>query len=185
MHTMQTTQTTQNMDILPNQTAQPNLPNKTFQTKPTKTNLPKQTYQSKPIKPNLQNQTRKANPQGKPTKPNQLCQPSLQYQTKPNLLAKVVNAWVRSAFGNVFNNSIYLIRLMGENKCGTQKHFVSRPQCGWYYATSLMLLSITFLQRTVHTVNSMSGTESNERKYCHCCCWTDDATAPSAEAKDW
>ena len=35
--------------------------------------------------------------QNKPTKPNQT------YQIKPKLLVTGVNAWVRSAFGNVFS----------------------------------------------------------------------------------
>jgi hypothetical protein len=48
-----------------------------YQTKPTKPNLPNQTYQTKSTKPNILN------------------------QTKPTKLVKVVNAWVRSAFGNV------------------------------------------------------------------------------------
>ena len=34
----------------------PNLPNQTYQTKPTKPNLPNQTYQTKPTKPNVSNQ---------------------------------------------------------------------------------------------------------------------------------
>ena len=42
-----------------------------------------QTYQTKPTKPNLPNQTYLTKP------------------TKQKLLVKVVNAWVRSAFGNV------------------------------------------------------------------------------------
>ena len=63
--------------------AKPNLPNPTCQIKPTKPNIPNQTYQTKPIKPNLQNQTHQTKP------------------TTPKLLVKVVNAWVRSAFGNV------------------------------------------------------------------------------------
>ena len=53
------------------------IPNQTKPTKPT--------YQTKPTKPNLPNQT---------------------YQTKPtklNLLVKAVNAWVRSAFGNIYS----------------------------------------------------------------------------------
>ena len=45
---------------------------------------PSQTYQTKPTNPNLPNQMC-------PTKP-----------TKPKLLVKAVNAWVRSAFGNVY-----------------------------------------------------------------------------------
>ena len=103
---------------LPNKTyrtkpAKPNLPNQTFPTKPTK---PKQTYQRKPTKPNLPNQPTK------PNLPNQTyltnsnmpkqakhSQPSLLNQTnqtkptkrKPKSLVKAVNAWVRSAFGNV------------------------------------------------------------------------------------
>ena len=44
-----------------------NMPNQTFQTKPTTPNLPKLSYQTKPSKPNLPNQTC----QTKPTKPNQ------------------------------------------------------------------------------------------------------------------
>ena len=52
--------------------AKPNLPNQTYQTKPTKPNLPNQNYQTKPTKLNLPNQT-------KPTKPNI---PNQTYQTK-------------------------------------------------------------------------------------------------------
>ena len=66
-------------------------------TKPTKPNLPNQTYQTKPTKPNLLNQTYQNR-----TYQTKLSQPSLlnpTYQTK--LLVKVVNAWDRSAFGNV------------------------------------------------------------------------------------
>ena len=71
-----------------------NLPNHTFQTKPTKPNLPNQTYQTKPNQPNQTYQTKLTKPslpnQNYPTKP-----------TTPKLLVKVVNAWVRSTFGNV------------------------------------------------------------------------------------
>ena len=62
------------------------LSNQTYQTKPTQPNLPNQTYQTKPIKLSLLDQV-------KPTK--------LDPPTKPKQLVKVVNAWVRSAFGNV------------------------------------------------------------------------------------
>ena len=44
--------------------------------------------------------------QTKPTKPNLHNLPNQTYQTKltkPKLLVKAVNTWVRSAFGNVFN----------------------------------------------------------------------------------
>ena len=77
-----------------------------LQTKHIKPNLPNhlktQAYQAKPTKPNLPNQTEPN--QTKPNLRNQikLSQPSLlnpTYQTK--LQVKVVNAWVRSAFGNV------------------------------------------------------------------------------------
>ena len=59
-----------------------------LQTEPTEQNLPNQTYQTKPTKPN----------QTKPNLPNQT------HPTKPTkqkFLVKAVNAWVRSAFGNV------------------------------------------------------------------------------------
>ena len=72
-----------------------NLPNQTFQTKPTKPNLPNQTYQTNPTKPNLPNQTKPNLPkktyQTEPTKPTQTYQPNLPIQTyqtkssKPNL----------------------------------------------------------------------------------------------------
>ena len=115
----------------PNQTYQtkptkPNLPNQTFQTKPTKPNLPNQTYQTKPTKPNPPNQTY----QTKPTKTNP---PSQTYQTKsnlyyqaywskpaePKLLVKAVNAWVRSAFGNVsYRKQIkYISKKILLNRC--------------------------------------------------------------------
>ena len=42
-------------------TDKPNLPNQTYQTKPTKPNLPNQTYQTKPTKPTLPNQTYQTN----------------------------------------------------------------------------------------------------------------------------
>ena len=45
----------------------PNLPNQTYQTKPTRPNLLNQTFQTKPTKLNLPNQTY----QTKPSKPNQ------------------------------------------------------------------------------------------------------------------
>ena len=64
------------------------MPNKTYQTKPTKPNRPIQTYKTKPTKPNQINLAYQAYW----TKP-----------TKPKLLVKAVNAWVRSAFGNVFS----------------------------------------------------------------------------------
>ena len=60
--------------------AEQNLQNQIYQTKPIKLN---QTYQTKPIKPNIPNQTHLTKP------------------TKPEFLVKAVNAWVRSAFGNV------------------------------------------------------------------------------------
>merc|ERR1712223_835142 len=62
----------------------------------TKPNLPNQTYQTKPTKPNLPNQA-------KPTKSNVAYQSYLTMPTKPKLLVKAVNAWVCSAFGNVFS----------------------------------------------------------------------------------
>ena len=52
---------------------------------------------AKPTKPNLLNQTYQ-------TKPNLLNQT---HQTKPKQLVKVVNTWVRSAFGNVFLISFF------------------------------------------------------------------------------
>ena len=78
----------------------PNIPNQTYKTKPTKPNqtdqtkprLPNQTYQSKPNLPNLTYQT----------KSNLAYQAYWTKPTKPKLLVKAVNAWVRSAFGNVF-----------------------------------------------------------------------------------
>ena len=54
----------------------PNLPNQTYQTKPTKPDLPNQTYQTKPTKPNLPNQTY-------PTKPTKQNIPNQTYPTKP------------------------------------------------------------------------------------------------------
>merc|ERR1712173_493706 len=48
---------------------------------------------------------------GKQTKPSQASKPNLSIQTKPakpNLLIKAVNAWVRSAFGNVYSNTLIL-----------------------------------------------------------------------------
>ena len=54
--------------------------NQTYQTKPAKSNLPNKTYQTKSI----------IAYQDYWTKP-----------TKPKLVVKAVNAWVRSAFGNV------------------------------------------------------------------------------------
>merc|ERR1712012_1414795 len=72
--------------------AKPNLPNQTYQTKPTKPNQPNQT---KHTKPNLLNQIKLSQPsllnQTKQTKP-----------TKPKLIVKAVNAWVRNAFDIVF-----------------------------------------------------------------------------------
>ena len=76
----------------------------------------KQTYQTKPTKPNLPNLPNQTN-RTKPTKPNL---PNLTYQTKlkiayqaywtrpskPKLLVKAVNAWVRSAFGNVSQDAL-------------------------------------------------------------------------------
>ena len=59
---------------------EPNLSHQTCQTKLTKLNLPKQTYQ---------------------TKSNLAYQAYWTKPTKPKLLVKAVNAWVRSAFGNV------------------------------------------------------------------------------------
>ena len=114
----QTFQTKPTKPNQPNQTHQtkPTKPNQTYQTKPTKQNLPKtkpnlpnQTYPTKLTKPNLPNQTY----QTKHTKPNLTyrtyqTKSNLAYQTywtkpiKPKLLVKGVNAWVRSAFGNVF-----------------------------------------------------------------------------------
>ena len=85
----------------------PNLPNQTYQTKPTESNLPNQTkpnqpnqtYQTKPTKPNLPNQTYQ-------TKSNLAYQAYWAKPTKPKLLVKAVNAWVRSAFGNVSDFSL-------------------------------------------------------------------------------
>ena len=59
--------------------------NQTYQTNPnkTKSNLPNQTYQTKP---NLANHI---------------------HQTKPKLLVKAVDAWVCSAFGNVFHSLLW------------------------------------------------------------------------------
>ena len=48
-----------------------------------------QSHQAKPTKPKLLNQT----------KPTKLTEPT--YQTKSKSLVKAVDAWVRSAFGNV------------------------------------------------------------------------------------
>ena len=111
------------------QTYQPNLPIQTYQTKPTKLNLLNHTYQTKHTNLNLPNQatlpiqTYQTKPaiQTYQTKSNfayqaYLTKPAIQtfqtksnfaYQayfnkpTKPKLLVKAVNAWVRSAFGNV------------------------------------------------------------------------------------
>ena len=102
---MQNIQSVQNLQ---NKLTKPNQPNQTYQTKPTKPNLPKQTYQTKPTEPNLPSQTYQAKP-SKPNLPNQTYQTksNLAYQaywtkpTKPESLVKAVNAWVRSAFGNV------------------------------------------------------------------------------------
>ena len=80
-----------------NQT-KPIKPNRDYQIKPTRLNLPTQTFQTKPTKPNLPNQTY----QTKPTKPNLPNQTQITKPTKPKLLVKAVNAWVRSAFGNVW-----------------------------------------------------------------------------------
>ena len=60
----------------------------TYQTKPTKPNLPNQTYLTKSNMPK----------QAKHSQPSLLNQTN---QTKPKLLVKAVDAWVRSAFGNV------------------------------------------------------------------------------------
>ena len=79
--------------------AKPNLPNQTCQTKPAKPNLPNQSCQTKTIKPNLPKQTY----QTKPPKPNLRNQTYQTKATKPKLLVKAVNAWVRSAFGNVLS----------------------------------------------------------------------------------
>ena len=82
-------QSVQNMQ---NMRGMQNLPNQTYQTKPTKsnqTNLPNLPNPDKPTKLNLRNQI-------KLSLPSILNQP-----TKPKLLVKVVNTWVRSAFGNV------------------------------------------------------------------------------------
>ena len=62
--------------------------NQTDQTKPS---LPNQTYQSKPSLPNRSYQT----------KSNLAYQAYWTKPIKPKLLVKAVNAWVRSAFGNV------------------------------------------------------------------------------------
>ena len=81
----------------------PNTPGKTYHANPTKPNLPNQNYQTKPYEPKLPNQTLQTIPT-KPNLPNQ----NVAYwtkATKPKLLVKVVNAWVRSAFGNVFNKN--------------------------------------------------------------------------------
>ena len=55
-----------------------------YNTNPTKQNIPNQANLTKPTKANI---------------PNQTYQTKL---TKPKLLVKAVNAWVRSAFGNVY-----------------------------------------------------------------------------------
>ena len=91
MQIMQTMQNMQKMQIMQN-----------LQTKPINPNLPNQTYQTKPTKPNLPNQTCKTEP------------------TKLNLLVKAVNAWVRSAFGNVFTKRLWLIscKIMASSQLG-------------------------------------------------------------------
>ena len=78
-----------------------------LQTKPTKPNLPNQTHLTKPNLPNQTYQTYQTN-QTKPTKPNVAYQAYLTMPTKPKLLVKAVNAWVRSAFGNVYQLSLFL-----------------------------------------------------------------------------
>ena len=103
----------QNMQSMQNKPTRPNLENQSYKTKPnlpnqsykTKPNLPNQTYQTKPTKPNLPNQTY----QTKPTKPNLPNQTYLTKPTKPKLLVKAVNAWVRSAFGNVLPISLRFV----------------------------------------------------------------------------
>ena len=54
-------------------------------------NAHNQTYQTKSTKPNFPNQT---------------------YQTKPKLLVKAVDSWVRSAFGNVYLISIFTVHTL-------------------------------------------------------------------------
>ena len=68
-----------------------------------KTNSQSQTYQSKPTNPNLPTQTYQTKPaiQTCQTKSNFAYQAYLTKPTKPKLLVKAVNAWVRSTFGNV------------------------------------------------------------------------------------
>ena len=76
VYSLQDMQNMQNMqNMLKAQHTRPNIPNQTYETKPTKLNLPNQTY-----KPNLPNQTC----QSKPTK-TKLSQPSfLNQPTKLN-----------------------------------------------------------------------------------------------------
>ena len=119
----------------------PNRPNHNDQMKPTKPNLPNQTYQAKPTKPNQPNQTY----QTKPTKPNLPNLPSQTCQTKPTkskLLVKAVNAWVRSAFGNVYIHFSFCY-LSFPNSAGGE--FISRdraqgqaPFCRFFYLSILL-----------------------------------------------
>ena len=85
-------QTSLDQNIFWTKLAKSNLQNQAKPTKPIKMNLP---GQAKPTKPYLPNQTCQTN---LPTKSSLTYQA---YWTKPKLLVKAVNAWARSAFGNV------------------------------------------------------------------------------------
>ena len=64
-----------------------------------KPNLSNKIYQTKPAYLTFQTKITKANQ----TQPTKLTVPNKTHQTKPKLLVKAVNAWVRSAFGNVLS----------------------------------------------------------------------------------
>ena len=87
----------------PNQIYQtkPNLPNRAYQTKITKPSLPNQTYSTKPTKLILPNQTYQTK-HAIANLPNQTKLSQLSLKNKQKLPVKAVDAWVRSAFGNVF-----------------------------------------------------------------------------------
>ena len=73
----------------------PNPQSQATQTKPAKPNLPKPNLANQAYWTNLPNQTHQ-------TKSNLAYQAYWTKPIKPKLLVKGVNAWVRSAFGNVY-----------------------------------------------------------------------------------
>ena len=75
----------------------------------------------------LQNMQSMQNLQNKTSKPNLPNQTYLTQPTKPKLLVKVVNAWVRSAFGNIESNIEWIIL----NQMGYQP-----PLACWTTATT-------------------------------------------------